>query len=163
MKWFTPERRQAIQAAAASLAPLLILFGFGTEGVWEQYLIILGAVLQAVSSLLSLVNVRDPRTWAATLRGIVYGAAVVVSPALVLLGYYDEATNAAILTGLSLALSSLSSILAVFFGKQQELASAAAARGLVMQKSPEGVYRLSGPIGPAPGGGDTTNPFGRTN
>lgn len=124
--WFTPDRRQSIQVAFGSLAPLAILFGFGTEGVWEQSLIILGAVLQAVSSLLSLINVRDPHVWAAVLRGVIYGLATVVSPALVLLGFYDEATNATILVAVSLGLGALSNLLAVFIGKKQELTAAGA-------------------------------------
>lgn len=119
--WFTPERRQSIQLFFGALAPFAILLGFGTEGVWEQSLIILGAVLQAVSSLLSLVNVRDPHTIWAVVRGAVYALAATVSPALVLLGFYDDATNATILVGISLGLGALSNLLAIFIGKQQQI------------------------------------------
>lgn len=121
MNWFTPERRQSIQVFAGSLAPLAILLGFGTEGVWEQALIILGAVLQFVSSAISLINVRDVNKGWAVLRGAIYALAATVSPALVLLGFYDDETNAAILTGLSLALGALSNLLAIFVGKAQQL------------------------------------------
>ena len=123
--WFTPERRQAIQVALGSLAPLAILFGFGTEGVWEQWLIIAGAVMQAISSLLSLVNVRDASTAWAVARGAIYLLAATVSPALVLLGFYDEATSATILLGLSLGLGALSNLLAILIGKQQQYELAA--------------------------------------
>jgi hypothetical protein len=72
--WFTPERRQAIQLWFGSLAPLAIMFGYGTEGMWEQWLVIGGAVLQAVSSGLSLVNVRDVNKAWQIVRGAVDSA-----------------------------------------------------------------------------------------
>lgn len=122
--WFTPDRRQAIQLFFGALAPLAILFGFGTEGVWEQALIILGAVLQFVSSTLSLVNVRDVNTAWRIVRGAIYALAATVSPALVLLGFYDDATNATILLAISLGLGALSNLLAIFTSKQQELDAA---------------------------------------
>jgi hypothetical protein len=124
--WFTPDRRQAIQLFFGALAPLAILFGFGTEGVWEQTLIIIGAVLQFVSSVLSLVNVR-PGDWGAgwaILRGAIYALAATVSPALALLGFYDDATNATILLAISLGLGALSNLLAIFTSKQQQLDNA---------------------------------------
>ena len=119
---FTPERRQAIQVFFGALAPLAILLGFGTEGVWEQSLIILGAVLQFISAVLSLVNVRKGDWGAgwAVIRGAIYALAATVSPALVLLGFYDDSTNATILLGLSLALGALSNLLAIFIGSRQE-------------------------------------------
>lgn len=124
--WFTPERRQLIQVFFGSLAPLAILFGFGTDGVWEQSLIILGAVLQFISSGLSLVNVRGAANIWKIARGAIYMLAATVSPALVILGFYDEATNATILVAVSLGLGALSNLLAIFIGKQQELAAATA-------------------------------------
>lgn len=123
--WFTPEKRQAIQVTLGSLAPLAILFGFGTEGVWEQWLIIAGAVMQFISSGLSLLNVRDPHLFWSIVRGAVYGAAAVISPALVVLGYIDEATSASILVGISLGLGALSNLLAVFVGVKQQYTLAA--------------------------------------
>lgn len=122
--WFTPDRRQAIQLFFGALAPLAILVGFGTEGVWEQSLIILGAALQFASAVLSLVNVRDVHTGWAVLRAAIYAAAATVSPALVILGFYDAATNATILVGLSLGLGALSNLLAILIGKQQQLDNA---------------------------------------
>jgi hypothetical protein len=124
--WFTPERRQAIQLWFGSLAPLAIMFGYGTEGMWEQWLVIGGAVLQAVSSGLSLVNVRDVNKAWQIVRGAVYLLAMTVSPALAILGVYDAETNAAILMGVSLGLAALSNLLAVFVGKGQQLEAARA-------------------------------------
>ena len=127
--WFTAERRQLIQAFLASLAPLAILLGYGTEGTWEQLLIISGAGLAAAGSLLSLVNVRiadwSTQGWA-IVRGAVYALGTTVSPALVLLGFYDDATNTQILTGISVGLTVLSSGIAIFAnGQQQKYALAA--------------------------------------
>ena len=120
---FTPARRQQIQVFFGSLAPLLILTGFATQAETEQYLIITGAVLQFLASVLSLVNVRKGDWGAgwAILRGAIYGLVAVVSPTLVFFGLYSPETNAALLSGISLALSSLSSLLSIFIGKSQEL------------------------------------------
>lgn len=126
-RFFTAERRQLIQAFLVTLAPLAIMFGYGTDGTWEQVLIITGAVLGAVASLLSLLNVRVA-DWAtqgwAIVRATVYGLGTVVSPSLVLLGFYDDATNTQILTGMSLALTALSSAIAIFANGRQQLAEA---------------------------------------
>lgn len=121
--FFTPARRQQIQLFFGSLAPLLILGGFATEAETENYLIIIGAVLQFLAALLSLVNVRkgDYGTGWAIVRAAIYSLAAVVSPTLVFFGLYDASTNTALLTGLSLALSSLSSLLSIFIGKSQQL------------------------------------------
>lgn len=126
-RFFTAERRQLIQAFLVTLAPLAIMFGYGTDETWEQVLIITGAVLGAVASLLNLLNVRVA-DWAtqgwAIIRATVYGLGTVVSPSLVLLGFYDEATNTQILTGMSLALTALSSAIAIFANGRQQLAEA---------------------------------------
>ncbi|NLP82576.1 hypothetical protein HF576_01820 [Microbacterium sp. CFH 90308] len=127
--WFTPERRQLIQAFLVTIAPLAIMFGYGTEGTWEQVLIISGAILGAVASLLNLVNVRIA-DWAtqgwAIVRGAVYSLGTVVSPALVILGFYSEDVNTQIVTGLSIGLTALSSAIAIFAnGQQQKYALAA--------------------------------------
>lgn len=121
--WFTPGVRQSIQVFFGSLAPLAILIGIGSDGIWEQSLIILGAILQFVSSGLSLLNLKTggiARIWA-VLRGSVYALAATVSPALVLLGFYDQAFNAVLLSGLSLALGALSNLIAIWTGKQQQV------------------------------------------
>jgi hypothetical protein len=118
--WFTPERRQQIQVLFGALAPLFILGGFGTEGQWEQILIITGAVLQFLSSLLSLVNVRGGDAWA-VLRGAIYALATTVAPALVLLGWLNPETSATLLTGIALGLTALSSLVAIFTSGQQQI------------------------------------------
>ena len=123
-RFFTDERRQLIQAFLVTLAPLAIMFGFGTDGTWEQVLVISGALLGAVASLLNLLNVRVA-DWAtqgwAIVRGTIYALGTVVSPALVLLGFYDDATNTQILTGMSLALTVLSSAIAIFANGRQQV------------------------------------------
>lgn len=118
---FTPERRQQIQLFLASLAPLLILGGFATQEQTEQYLIVAGAIIQFLASILSLVNVRKGDWGAgwAVVRGAIYALAAAVSPVLVFFGLYDASTNAALLAGISLTLSTLSSLLAVFIGNKQ--------------------------------------------
>ena len=127
--WFTPERRQLIQAFLVTLAPLAIMFGYGTDGTWEQVLIISGAVIGAVAALLNLVNVRIA-DWAtqgwAIVRGAIYSLATVVSPALVILGFYSDDVNTQIVTGISIGLTALSSAIAIFAnGQQQKYALAA--------------------------------------
>ncbi|WP_136057229.1 hypothetical protein [Microbacterium sp. K24] len=122
-QFFTPERRALIQAFFVALAPLAILLGYGSEGTWEQVLIITGAVIGAIASLLNLLNVRVA-DWAtqgwAIVRGVVYSLGTVISPSLVLLGLYDESVNAQILTGLSIGLTTLSSAIAIFASGQQQ-------------------------------------------
>jgi len=127
--WFTPERRQLIQAFLVTLAPVAIMLGYGTDGEWEQLLIISGAVIGAVASLLNLINVRV-QDWAtqgwAIVRGAVYLLGTTVSPAFVILGLYGEDVNTQVLTGLSIGLTALSSAIAIFAnGQQQKYALAA--------------------------------------
>jgi hypothetical protein len=125
--WFTPERRQKIQAALITLVPLAVMFGYGTDGQWEQILIITGAVLAGVAGLLNLLNVRV-QDWAtqgwAIVRGVVYAAATAISPALMLLGFYNEDVNTRIVTGISIALTALSSAIAIFASGQQQKVAA---------------------------------------
>ncbi|WZH36227.1 MAG: hypothetical protein PIR02_15885 [Microbacterium enclense] len=137
---FTPERRQAIQLFAGALAPLAILLGFGTAGVWEQALIIVGAALQFLSAVLSLVNVRKGDIGAgwAIIRAAIYTLAATVSPALVLLGFYDDETNATVLLGLSLALGALSNLLAIFIGAKQQLT-------VQLEQATDGTWKLPDP------------------
>ena len=123
-RFFTTERRQLIQAFLVTVAPLAIMFGYGTTDTWEQLLIISGAILGAVASLLNLLNVRVA-DWAtqgwAIVRGTIYAFGTVVSPALVLLGFYGEEVNTQILTGMSLGLTVLSSAIAIFASGKQQL------------------------------------------
>lgn len=123
-RFFTIERRQLIQAFLVTLAPLAILLGYGSAGTWEQLLVITGAVLGAVGSLLNLLNVRVA-DWAtqgwAIVRGVIYSLGTVVSPALVILGFYGEDLNTQILTGMSLGLTALTSAIAIFAAGRQQL------------------------------------------
>lgn len=118
--WFTSQRRQAIQLFFGSLAPFFILFGFGTDGFWEQALIISGASLQFLSSGLSILNLKGAVEIWSVMRGAIYTLATTVSPAFVLLGLYDESLNTTILTATSLGLGALSNLLAIFTVGHQE-------------------------------------------
>lgn len=139
--WFSAERRQQIQATLVALVPLAILFGYGTEGVWEQVLIISGALLGAFGSLLSLVNVRVA-DWATEgwkiARGAIYAAGTVISPALMALGFYNDEVNTQIVTGISLALTALSSAIAIFANGQQQKAAA-----VELAQGTDGTWRLT--------------------
>ena len=120
--WFTPERRQGIQALAASLVPLLILWGLGTEQVWDQWLIILGAALQFFSNALSLANLK-PDEWGKgweIARGAIYTLGLSVAPALVVLGFWTEEFSSTVLTGVALALSVLGNLVAVLTSGAQQ-------------------------------------------
>lgn len=121
--WFTAERRQAIQLFAGSLAPLLILFGFGTEGQWDQYIIIVGLLLQFVSSLLSLVNLRHG-DWSGVwtiVRGAIYTLGMGAAPALAALGFWDDNTSSVFLLGMSLTLGALSNLVSILTSSRQSL------------------------------------------
>lgn len=120
--WFTTERRQSIQIFAASLAPLLILFGIGTEGTWEQVLILVGAGLQFVSNLLSLVNLRvgDWGKAYAVVRGAIYTLGLAAAPALVALGVISQEHADTALLGISLALATLGNLVSILTSSHQE-------------------------------------------
>jgi predicted Kef-type K+ transport protein len=121
--WFTPERRQLFQAFLAAIAVLAVQFGLGTEGQWEQLLVLGGAGLGALAGLLSLVNVRVA-DWAtqgwAIVRGVIYGFAAVASPTLVALGLYNEDVNTQIVTGIGQGITVLSAAIAIFANGQQQ-------------------------------------------
>src|SRR5690606_8764478 len=109
-----------VQVFFGSLAPFFILFGFGTDGLWEQSLIILGAGLQFLSSGLSVLNLKGAVEIWTILRGAIYTLATTVSPALVLLGVYGDDVSTTILTATSLGLGALSNLLAIFTASYQE-------------------------------------------
>lgn len=122
-EWFTLERRQGILLFAGSVAPLLILFGFGSKTVWEQWLIILGVVLQFVSSLLSLLNLKVGEWGAgwAIIRGAIYALGAGAAPALVALGIWDNEFSSYFMLGLALFLAALSNLVSLLTGSKQEL------------------------------------------
>lgn len=126
---FTPELRQRIQAALGSLGILAVAFGFGTDGIWEQILVLTGAALQFLASIANIANLRGVNDIWKVIRGAVYTLGFTVSPALVVLGVYGDDLNQQILMGLSLGLSALSSFIAIFTaGKQATNARVDAAR-----------------------------------
>ena len=121
-QWFTTERRQGIQFFAMSLVPLLVLFGLGTEEYLTQWTVILAAVMQFISSLLSLLNLKQGEWGAAwtIIRGAIYSLGMTVAPVFNVLGFYSEEMSDLILTGVSLTLTVLSSALAVLIGGEQK-------------------------------------------
>lgn len=144
-EWFTTDRRQKIQVFLGSLAPLAIMLGFGSEGIWEQIGIITGATSLFLSSLLNLVNVRLG-DWATQgwmiVRGAIYAFGTTVSPSLVVLGLYGEDVNTAIVTGLGLGLGALSSLIGIFAsGEQAKAAQEAEYRDSARRLYRQGVER----------------------
>jgi hypothetical protein len=139
--WFTPERRQQIQAAVVTIAPLAVMFGYGRQDQWEQFLIISGAVIGALGSLLSLGNVKVT-DWATEgwkiVRATIYAFGMVVAPALLALGLINEDLNEQILVGLSLGLTALSSAISIFANGQQQKVSAVETVLGIMPKSDPG-------------------------
>jgi hypothetical protein len=124
--WFTDQRRQLIQAFAGSVAPLFILFGFGSQDEWSGWLVMLGAGLQFVSGILSLANLRVGE-WAlgwAIIRGAVYALGSTVAPVLVSLSYWTEDFGSAFIVGLSLSLAALSNLVSIFTSGQQQVETA---------------------------------------
>ena len=109
---------------AASLVPLLVLFGIGTQATWDSWLIIVAAVLQFVASLLSLLNLKkgDWGTGWAIFRGAVYTLGLAAAPALVSLGYLSHEQSGLVLAGAGLTLTALSSFLAILTSSAQQRA-----------------------------------------
>ena len=107
---------------AASLAPLLVLFGIGTQATWDSWLIIVAAVLQFGASLLSLLNLKkgDWSTGWTIFRGAVYTLGLSAAPALVSLGYLTHEQSGLVLAGAGLALTTLSSLLAILVNSKQQ-------------------------------------------
>ena len=127
--WFTPVRRQLIQGLFGALAPLIIWAGFATQTQAEQWLIIVGAVLQFVASLLSLINLRGLLSIWKVLRGALYTLGMAVAPTLTVLGYTTAEQSAQLLVGISLVLSVVSSVVAIIVGQAQALEADDAGEG----------------------------------
>lgn len=114
--WFTDGRRQAIQAAIASLAPLVVLFGYLTQDQATAALAVSGALLQLVQGLVGLALLRpsDAARWFNTAgRAAVYALAAAVGPAGVALRFWGADTAGAILTVTGLALTALAAIVQI--------------------------------------------------
>jgi hypothetical protein len=123
--WFTPARREAIYAAVAALAPILVTAGVLADNWLQPILVITSAVLQAVAGIIALSNLTptDASRWFGTVgRGIIYGGATTVAAAVVATGLItqDFATNA--LTGISFGLTALAALLGVVTPKEVEFA-----------------------------------------
>jgi len=118
--WFTLERRDAIRAVVVTLAPFLILLGFGTKSEWDQYVIITGIVLQVIGSLLSLLTIKGLVNIWTILRATIYTAGLALAPALVALGFWtnDFANNFTV--GLALLLTVLSNVVGIIVGNKQQ-------------------------------------------
>lgn len=114
--WFTDGRRQAIQAAVASLAPLVVLFGYLTQDQATAALAVSGAVLQLVQGLvaLSLLRPSDAARWFNTGgRGLIYALAAAVGPLGVALRFWGDDIAGAILTVTGLALTALAAVVQI--------------------------------------------------
>lgn len=115
-RWFTDGRRQAIQAAIVSLAPLVVLSGYLTQDQATAGLAVSGAVLQLVQGLvaLSLLRPSDAARWFSTVgRGLIYALAAAVGPAGVALRFWGVDTAGAILTVTGLALTALAAVVQI--------------------------------------------------
>lgn len=126
--WFTLARRQAIQLFAAGLAPLAIMFGLGTEGGWEQSLILVGLGTQFVSNLLNLLSLKEGewgKGWA-IVRGAIYSLGLGAAPALVALGIWTDEVSTQFALGLGLALAAVGNAVALVTGQRQETEQAVA-------------------------------------
>lgn len=120
--WFSPKRRQGIQALVASLAPLLVLFGFGTDAMWDQWLVITAVTMTSLANLLSLVNIA-PGDWGAgwaTARGAIYGLATGLVPPMVILGHITEDMGGLVITGAGLALGILGNVIAILTNSHEQ-------------------------------------------
>ena len=126
--WFTLERRDAIRLLAATLAPLLILFGLGNKDTWDQILIVVAIILQFIASLVSLLSLKkgDWTTGWTILRAAIYTAGLAIAPVLVALGVWTNDFSTQFTIGLSLFLTVLSSLVGVLVGNRQATAAAVA-------------------------------------
>lgn len=114
--WFTDGRRQAIQAAIASLMPLLVLGGWVAEGQVDVLLVTVAAVLQLTQGIVGLALLRpsDAARWFGTVgRGLIYALAAAVGPLGVAFRLWGDDTAALILTITGLTLTALAAIVQI--------------------------------------------------
>jgi len=114
--WVTPARREAIYAAIAALAPILVTAGILLPGNVEPIMAIVAAALQGFAGILALANLKvtEAARWFTTAgRAVIYSGATVVAASVVALGLVtdDWATNA--LTYTSFGLTALAAIIGV--------------------------------------------------
>lgn len=114
--WFTSTRREAIYAAVAALAPVLVLTGRINETQIDPILTLTATVLQVLAAGLMLANMRatEAADWfQSTGRAVIYSLALAAAPAAQALGWLDADQASASLEALSLGLTALASIIAI--------------------------------------------------
>lgn len=116
--WFTDTRRQAIYAAVAAVAPLLVYAGILADGSVGYALTLVQVILQVGAGVLAILNY-TPRAAASWFvnggRATVYALAVIAAPAAKGLGWITEQQSVSWLTATSLGLTALASVLSVMF------------------------------------------------
>jgi hypothetical protein len=114
--WFTDGRRQALQAAIATLLPLIAYFGWVTSAQADAILSVSQVLLQLLQGIigLALLSRSAAARWLGTIgRGLLYALAGVVGPLGVAFRWWGEDTAAAILTIAGLALTALAAFVQV--------------------------------------------------
>ena len=116
--WFTTSRRQAIYAAVAAIAPVLVWAGRLAPDDVEPILTLTTVALQMLAGVLMLVNL-NPRSagdwFIRSGRATIYALGVAAAPAAVALGWITDEQSGTLLTGLSLGLTALSAVIAVLY------------------------------------------------
>jgi hypothetical protein len=122
--WFSPKRRQLIQLAAASLAPLAMTLGLGSDVEWTQGLLLFGGGIQFVANLTSLINVRvgDLGAGWAVVRGAVYSLGATAAPAFVTLGIWSDSDGTRYAGILALALALVGNVVAIITNQGEQVA-----------------------------------------
>lgn len=116
--WFTAARRQAIYAAIAALAPVLVYSGNLAPEHVEPVLTLTTVALQMLAGIMMLANLNPRSAGDWFIRGgraTIYALAVAAAPAAVGLGWVTDEQSGTMLTGLSLGLTALSAIVAVLY------------------------------------------------
>ncbi|MCC2033056.1 hypothetical protein [Microbacterium allomyrinae] len=114
--WFTDGRRQALQAALATLLPVVAYFGWVTTSQADALLSVSQVALQLVQGVIGLALLRPSAAarWLTTVgRGILYALAGVVGPLGVAFRWWGDDTAAAVLTITGLALTAFAAFVQV--------------------------------------------------
>lgn len=130
--WFTDGRRQALQAAIATLLPLVAYFGWVTTEQVDAVLSVSQVLLQLLQGIIGLALLRrsEAARWLTTVgRGVLYTLAGVVGPLGVAFRWWGDDTAAAILTITGLALTAFAAFVQV--ANVQTIDAGPAAPGVV--------------------------------
>ncbi len=114
--WLTPGRRQAIQAAGATIVTALAGAGLMTGGQAETVTALIAQALGFLMAAMSLAHLdrTQAATWLeANLRGAVYGLAGAVAAAAMAFGLIGEDRATRILSALSLVLTILQALISI--------------------------------------------------